>query len=174
MPGYRKLGRTSDHRNADLRNIATSVIEHSKIETTEARAKEVQQIVEKLIGDAVRAEADYTMGKKRTSHAKLDAKGNKVTTKKTSKNGNEYTVVQREIVEEEVKIDGPKRLHARRQALSYLYNSKDSAGASKKVVNKLYDEIAPKYKDRKGGYTRIIKIGPRRGDGAEMVILELV
>lgn len=174
MAGYRKLGVTSAHRRADLRNSTTALFTNGRIETTITRAKEIQQLAEKIIGKAVAAEADYTEGKKRISRAKIDSKGNKVTVKKTSKNGAEYTVIQRETVEETVKIDGPKRLHARRQILSYLFNAKDEKGESKKVVNKVFDEIALKYKDRKGGYTRIVRTSPRRGDGAEMAILELV
>lgn len=174
MPVQRKLGRTTDHRQADLRNWITALIEHDRITLTEARAKETQKLAEKYIALAAKYEGDFTVGKKRVSRAKLDAKGNKITVKKTSKNGKEYTVVQREMVEEEVRVDSPQRLHARRQILSFLFDSKDETGKSKKVVNKLFDQLGPKYKDRKGGYTRIIKIGPRRGDGAEMVILELV
>lgn len=174
MPLQRKLGRTTDHRKSDLRNWVTALIEHGRIELTECRAKETQKIAEKYIGMAAKYESDFTVGKKKVSRAKLDAKGNKVTVKKTSKNGAEYTVVQRETVEEEAKIDSPARLHARRQMLSFLYNPKDSNGVSKKIINKLFDELGPKYKERKGGYTRIVKVGQRRGDGAMVVILELV
>lgn len=174
MPGPNKLSRTADHRVADLRNWVTAVIEHERVELTEARAKETQKLVEKYIALAAKYESDFTVGKKRVSRPKLDAKGNKVTVKKTSKNGKEYTTVERVMVEEEVRIDSPARLHARRQILSFLFNPKDEKGESKKIINKLFDQLGPKYKDRKGGYTRIVKIGPRRGDGAEMVILELV
>jgi large subunit ribosomal protein L17 len=159
---------------AVLRNLVTSLIEHGKIETTQANAVEAQKLAEKFITLAIKNEADYTVGKKKVSRAKLDAKGNKMTTKKTSKNGREYTSVVRETVEVEVKVDSPARLHARRQILGFLYNVKDENGLSKMVVNKLFDEIAPKYKERKGGYTRILKMGQRRGDGAEVAILELI
>lgn len=113
MPGTRKLGRPTAHRILMLRGLVTSVLEHGRIETTVAKAKEVRSMTEKMI----------TLGK----------------------NGS---------------------LHARRQALAYI--------TKEDVVKKLFDEIAPKYADRQGGYTRIIRTAPRRGDGAEMAILELV
>ena len=110
---YRKLGRNTGHRGAMLRNLSTSLLKHERIETTEARAKEVNAIAEKMI----------TLGKKGD-------------------------------------------LAARRHALAYLMEED--------VVTKLFTEIAPKYADRQGGYTRIIKVGHRRGDAAEMVLIELV
>ena len=113
MPGSRKLGRTSDHRNAMLRAMVTFLLENGKIETTVTRAKEVRAMTEKMI----------TLGKENT-------------------------------------------LHAKRQVFAYVTKE----GVSKK----LFDEIAPKYADKNGGYTRIVKIGPRRGDAAEMAIIELV
>ncbi|MGE4282921.1 MAG: 50S ribosomal protein L17 [Clostridia bacterium] len=113
MPGTRKLGRPTDQRIAMLKNLVTSVLEYGKIETTEARAKEVRSMADKMI----------TLGKEGS-------------------------------------------LHSRRQALSYI--------TKEDVVKKLFDDIAPKYKDREGGYTRVIKMGPRRGDAAEMAIIELV
>lgn len=113
MPGTRKLGRATAHRDATLRNLVTSLLENGKIETTVARAKETGCMAEKMI----------TLGKANT-------------------------------------------LHTKRQALAYITN--------KDVVFKLFDEIAPKYSERNGGYTRIVKIGPRRGDAAEMAIIELV
>lgn len=113
MTKLRKLGRTTDHRIAMLRNQVTSVLEHGRIETTLQKAKETQRMVDKMI----------TLGKRGD-------------------------------------------LHARRQALAYIYDED--------VVTKLFSEIAPKYEDRNGGYTRVLKLGPRRGDAAEMAILELV
>ncbi|SHN52512.1 50S ribosomal protein L17 [Desulfitobacterium chlororespirans] len=110
---YRKLGRNTGHRGSMLRNLATSLLKHERIQTTEARAKEVNAIAEKMI----------TLGKQGD-------------------------------------------LAARRNALSYLLEED--------VVTKLFTEIAPKYAERQGGYTRIIKVGPRRGDAAEMVLIELV
>ena len=113
MPGTRKLGRASDHRDAMLRNLVTSLLENGKIETTVEKAKETRCMAEKMI----------TLGKTNT-------------------------------------------LHSRRQALAYI--TKDD------VVTKVFAEIAPKSADRNGGYTRIMKLGPRRGDCAEMAIIELV
>jgi large subunit ribosomal protein L17 len=113
MAGYRKLGRSSAHRDLMLRNMVTALLEHGKMKTTETRAKEVNKLAEKMI----------TLGKRGD-------------------------------------------LHAKRQAMSYL--------TSEDVVKQLFDEIAPKYQERNGGYTRIIKLGPRRGDNAPMVIIELI
>jgi len=111
--GYQKLGLNTGHRKAMLRNLVASLFRHERINTTEARAKEVKSIAEKLVT--------------------------------TAKQGD---------------------LAARRRVLAYLYEEE--------VVKKLFDTIAPKYAERPGGYTRVIKVGPRRGDAAEMVILELV
>ena len=113
MPGYRKLGRTSAHRKAMLRNLVTDLLREGRITTTDTRAKEARRQAEKMITLAKRGD-----------------------------------------------------LHPRRQALAYVYDET--------VVTKLFDEIAPKYADRQGGYTRILKLGPRQGDNAEMVFLELV
>ena len=93
---------------------------------------------------------------------------------KTSKHGKRYDVVQRELSTKMVQVDAPSRLAARRRAMNWLVNSTHKDGGSTKPVNKLFDEIAPRYLDRKGGYTRITAIGPRRGDAAEMAVLELV
>jgi large subunit ribosomal protein L17 len=109
-----KLSRNASHRKALLRNLCKEVIDHERIQTTEAKAKAVRPEVEKLITLAKRGD-----------------------------------------------------LHARRQALSQL-------GQDKFVVYKLFEEVAPRYVDRPGGYTRILKLGPRRSDATEMVLLELV
>ena len=113
MPGTRKLGRTTSHRTAMLRALVTFLLENSKIETTDTRAKEVRSLTEKMI----------TIAKNDT-------------------------------------------LHNRRLVLAFV--------TKEDVVNKLFNEIAPKYADRNGGYCRITKIGPRRGDAAEMSIIELI
>lgn len=113
MPGTRKLGRPTAHRNAMLRGLVTFLLENGKMETTVYRAKEVRALTDKMI----------TLGKKNT-------------------------------------------LASRRQALAFI--------TKEDVVKKLFDEIAPAYAERNGGYTRVLKTGPRRGDGAEMAIIELV
>ncbi|QDP38913.1 50S ribosomal protein L17 [Radiobacillus deserti] len=115
----RKLGRTTDKRMALLRGLATDLIIHERLETTEAKAKELRSVVEKMI----------TLGKRGD-------------------------------------------LHARRQAAAFLYNAE--ANENEDAVQKLFADIATRYEDRQGGYTRVLKLGPRRGDGAEMAIIELV
>lgn len=162
---YRKLGRPSDQRKAILRNLVTSLIKYGKIETTKWRAKETQRVAEKLITKAIRT-YDDTVEVTKT----IDGVSTKVTN------------------------DSPKRLAARRSVMEYLYNfpeekqEKESKYEYKQrtgdinypVVEKLFREVAPKYAERAkslgqgGGYTRIVKLGPRRGDAAETVILELV
>ena len=121
--GYRKLGRTSDQRKAMLRDLATSLIVSERIETTEARAKELRSVVEKLI----------TLGKKGD-------------------------------------------LASRRQAAKTLRNVEilNDDETTQTALQKLFGEVAERYTERQGGYTRILKVGPRRGDGAESVIIELV
>ena len=113
MPGTRKLGRTTEHRNAMLRGMVTLLLEKGAIETTLSRAKELRCIADQMI----------TLGKKNT-------------------------------------------LASRREALAYI--------TKEDVVKKLFDEIAPKYADRVGGYTQVYKLGPRRGDAAEMALIKLV
>ena len=125
--GYRKLGRTSSQRKAILRDLATDLIINERIETTEARAKEVRKAVDKMI----------TLGKRGD-------------------------------------------LHARRQAAAFirreLVTTTDAEGneATSFALQKLFDDVAPRYAERQGGYTRILKVGPRRGDGAPVVVIELV
>ncbi|MDR0841340.1 MAG: 50S ribosomal protein L17 [Christensenellaceae bacterium] len=163
MPN-RKLGKATDQRDAMLRNLTTALLWNGKIITTQARAKEVRPIAEKLITLAVR---EYN---------------NSVTVEKETRND------KQQIVKVEKQNDLPSKLHARRQIMAYLYDipvprkDKETKGEYKTraketahpVVEKLLREIAPKYIERKGGYTRILKMGPRRGDGAEMAVLELI
>lgn len=115
----RKLGRTTDQRKALLRGLATDLIVHERLETTEAKAKELRSVVDKMI----------TLGKRGD-------------------------------------------IHARRQAAAFLYNAE--ANENEVAVQKLFSDIAGRYEERQGGYTRVLKLGPRRGDGAEMAVIELV
>ncbi|NLM73536.1 MAG: 50S ribosomal protein L17 [Clostridiaceae bacterium] len=175
MPTQRKLGRPTDQRKAMLKGLVTSLIQHGRIETTEKRALEVKNIAEKLISLAVKECDNFSASKNVTVSAPvLDSKGRKVLKTVTSKNGNKYEVVERETKTVLKTVDAPSRLAARRQVMNWVYRVKDQDGNTVNLTNKLFDEIAPKYKDRKGGYTRIYKLGARRGDGAEVVVLELV
>lgn len=174
MPAQRKLGRATDQRKAVLKGLVTSLFQNGKIETTEARAKEVKNIAEKLITLAVKEADSFTSKQIKITTAKLDSKGNKITKTVESKNGRKYQVVEREEKTDMVTVDSPSRLHARKQAISWLYRIKDANGESINLADKLFNEIAPKYKGKNGGYTRIYKLGPRRGDAAEVVLLELI
>ena len=117
----RKFGRNADHRKAMLRNLATSVILYGRVETTEAKAKDMRSVVDELI----------TLGKRGD-------------------------------------------LHARRQAAAYIRNVVADEAKSQTVLQKLFDEVAPKYADRNGGYTRVVKTGTRKGDAAQIAYIELV
>ena len=178
MAKYRKLGRTSSQRKALLRNQVTNLLYHGKIVTTEARAKEVIKIAEGLIAMAVKEKDNYETVKVTAKVPRKDAEGKRV---KEVVDGKKVTVYDE--VEKEIKKDLPSRLHARRQMLRVLYPvtevPAEKAGRKRNTKEvdlpaKLFDEIAPKYADRKGGYTRIIKIGQRKGDAAMEVVLELV
>ncbi|NMB18904.1 MAG: 50S ribosomal protein L17 [Erysipelothrix sp.] len=170
----RKLSRASDVRRSMLKSLTTTLIVNGKIKTTLARASEVQRMAEKLITLAVKEYQNFDTVEKEVSAAKLDGKGKKILKTATSKHGNKYDVVEREMKTEMVQVDHPSRLAARRKLISKLNEIHTKDGEKFNTVNYLFNEVAPKYADRKGGYTRIIKIGPRRGDSAEMVILELV
>ena len=163
MAGYRKLGRTSSQRKALLRNQVTNLLYNGKIVTTEARAKEVKKIAEGLIALAVKEKDNYETVKVTAKVAKKDADGKRV---KEVVDGKKVTVYEE--VEKEIKKDKPSRLHARRQMLKVLYGVTEvptaKAGRKKNTKSvdmaaKLFDEIAPKYANRNGGYTRIVKIG---------------
>ncbi len=174
MAENRKLGRTADHRVAMLKNMATSLIWHGQIETTEAKAKEVKSIVDSLISLAIKEKDNFEEVEVKVARAKLDANGCKVTEKATSKNGKEFYKVVKEEVTEKAKKDMPSRLAARRKMIANLNKVKDENGNNVDLPGKLFGEIAEKYADKKGGYTRILKLGQRRGDAAEAVILQLV
>ena len=178
MSGYRKLGRTSSQRKALLRNQVTNLLYHGKIKTTEEKAKEVRKIAERLIAMAVKEKDNFTEVTVTQKVAKKTADGKRV---KDLVDGKKVT--QFEEIEKVIKKDNVSRLNTRREILRVVYPvtevPTESAGKkanTKKVdlAEKLFDEIAPKYADRNGGYTRIIKIGPRKGDAAEIVLLELV
>lgn len=178
MAGYRKLGRTSDQRKAMLRSQVTDLLYHGKIVTTEARAKEVKKIAEGIIALAVKEKDNFETVKVTAKVARKDKDGKRV---KEVVDGKKVTVYDE--VEKEIKKDMPSRLHARRQMLKVLYGVTEvpAAAAGKKrntksvdLVAKIFDDVAPKYVGRNGGYTRIVKIGQRKGDGAMEVLIELV
>ena len=178
MAKYRKLGRTSDQRKALLRNQVTNLLYNGKIITTEARAKEVRKLAENLITIAVKERDNYETVKVTAKVPRKDKDGKRV---KEVTDGKKVTVY--DSVEKEIKKDMPSRLNARRKILSVLYpvtevpetNAGRKRGTKKvDLVAKLFDEYGPKYANRHGGYTRIVKIGPRKGDAAMQVLLELV
>ena len=178
MAGYRKLGRTSNQRKAMIRGQVTSLLYNGKIVTTEAKAKEIRKIAESMIAMAVREKDNYETVTVQAKVAQKDKDGKRV---KEVVDGKKVTVYDE--VEKTIKKDMPSRLHARREMLKVLYTVTEvpTAAAGKKkntkevdLTAKLFDEIAPKYADRNGGYTRIIKIGPRKGDAAMEVLIELV
>ena len=174
MAGTRKLGKPTDQRMAMLRTQTTDLLLNGKIRTTEARAKEVKALVDSIIALAIKEKDNFEEVEVKVVKAKLDSKGHKVTEKATSKNGKEYLKVVKEEKMEKRQKDMPSRLNARRKIMQNVNKVKDAEGNNVDLPTKLFDELAPKYKDVKGGYTRIIKVGPRRGDAAETVILELI
>ena len=170
----RKLGKTTDIRMAMLKCQLTDLILHGKIETTEARAKEVKAMADSIISLAIKEKDNFEMVDTKVVKAKLDSKGNKETELVKSKNGKEYLKVVKEEKTEKRQKDMPSRLNARRKMMKKINKVKDSEGNNVDLPSKLFNEIAPKYADKNvGGYTRIVK-APRRGDAAEVVILQLV
>jgi large subunit ribosomal protein L17 len=178
MAGYRKLGKTSSQRKALIRSQVTALLYNGKIVTTEARAKEIRKVAEGLIALAVKEKDNFETVKVTAKVARKDKDGKRV---KEVVNGKKVTVYDE--VEKEIKKDLPSRLHARRQMLKVLYDvtevPAEAAGRKKNTKSvdlpkKLFEEVAPKYVSRNGGYTRIVKIGQRKGDGAMAVVLELV
>ncbi|WP_122641736.1 bL17 family ribosomal protein [Luxibacter massiliensis] len=178
MAKYRKLGRTSSQRKALIRNQVTALLNHGKIVTTEAKAKEIRKVAEKLVAMAVREKDNFEEVTVKAKVARKDKDGKRV---KEVVDGKRVTVYDE--VEKKIKKDMPSRLHARREMLKVLYPVTEvpTKGAGRKrntkkvdLPDKLFSEIAPKYADRKGGYTRIVKIGQRKGDAAMEVLIELV
>lgn len=173
MPGTRKLSRTTSHRKSMLNNLVTSLILNGKVETTLAKAKEIKPLADSIIDLAIKEKDNFETKEKKVSRAKLDKNGKKVKETKTSKNGNKYEVIVREVVTEKVNVDKPSKLAARRKMFNTLNKIKDFDGNTVDLTEKLFNEIAPKY-EAKGGYTRIVKLVARKGDGAEMAIIELI
>ena len=169
MATNRKLGKTTDQRLAMLKCLTTDLILHEKIETTEARAKEVKAIADSIIALAVKEKDNFETVEVKVVKAKLDSKGNKATEIVKSKNGKEYTRVIKEETTESRQKDMPSRLNARRKIMRKI-NKVEGVD----LPSKLFNDLAARYTNRVGGYTRIIKKGQRRGDAAEVVILELL
>ncbi len=178
MPSYRKLGRTSSQRKALLRNQVTNLLYHGRIKTTEQKAKEIRGLAEKLITLAIKEKDNFNEVTIEQKVPQKTADGKRV---KEVVNGKKVT--KYETIEKTIKKDMPSRHRARQKMLKFLYpitavpaeRAKRKANTKKvDLVGKLFDDIAPKYTDRTGGYTRIIKIGPRKGDGAMEVFIELV
>lgn len=176
--GYRKLGRTSSQRKALLRNQVTNLLYYGKIKTTESKAKEIRKIAEKMITLAVKEKDNFEEVTVKAKIPKKDETGKRI---KEKINGKTVTVFDE--IDKTIKKDLPTRLNARRKMLSVFYPVTEvpSDGRKKRantvkvdMAKKMFEDVAPKYVGRPGGYTRIIKLGARRGDGAEEVIIELV
>ena len=199
MTKYRKLGRTTPQRKALLRNQVTALMIHGKIRTTAARAEEVQRLAEKMITIAKKEKDNFETVTIKAKEPVRDKNGRRVkqivdkdnrekvlSETIRDENGkllhfeNGKTVTKYNIVDKEIKKDLPSRLHARRQMLKFLYPVTENPTGKRKdrkkvdIPAKLFDEIAPKYENRNGGYTRIVKIGLRKGDNAMEVLLELI
>ena len=178
MAKYRKLSRTSSQRKALLRGQVTALLNNGKIVTTEAKAKEVRKIAEGIIALAVKEKDNYEEVTVKAKVARKDKDGKRVKEVVDGKKVTVYDEVQKEITK-----DAPSRLHARRQMAKVFYSVKEvpAKGAGRKkntkdidMTKKMFEEIAPKYAGRNGGYTRIVKIAQRKGDAALKVVLELV
>jgi len=169
VAGTRKLGKPTDQRMAMLKSQTTDLLLNGKIVTTEARAKEVKAIVDSVIALAVKEHKNFEEVEVKVVKAKLDKNGKKITEKVTSKNGKDYLKVVKEETMEKRQKDMPSRLNARRKLMKKV-NKVEGVD----LMDKLFNEIAPKYETRVGGYTKILKMEPRKGDNAEQAILMLV
>lgn len=176
MAIIKKLGRTTPQRKAMIRSLVTQIIQHGKVKTTLTRAKVAAGEVDKLIALAVKECDNFEEVTVKAKVAKKDKDGKRV---KEDVGGKKKTVYEE--VDKVIKKDKPSRLNARRKMLSILYPVSTFTNPDKKksktrvnLVDKLFNEYAPKYKDRKGGYTRIIKIGQRQGDQAMEVLWTFV
>lgn len=169
MAGTRKLGKPTDQRMAMLKCQTTDLLLNGKIVTTETRAKEVKALVDSIIALAVKEHKNFEEVEVKVVKAKLDSNGKKVTEKVTSKNGKEYLKVVKEEKMEKRQKDMPSRLNARRKIMKKV-NKVEGVD----LMDKLFNELAPKYEARVGGYTRILKMEPRKGDNADQAILMLV
>jgi len=169
VAGTRKLGKPTDQRLAMLKCQTTDLLLNGKIVTTEARAKEVKSLVDSIIALAVKEHKNFEEVEVKVVKAKLDNNGKKVTEKVTSKNGKEYLKVVKEEKMEKRQKDMPTRLNARRKIMKKV-NKVEGVD----LLDKLFNELAPKYEGRVGGYTKILKMEPRRGDNGKQAILMLV
>ena len=169
MAGTRKLGKPTDQRMAMLNTLVTDLVKNGKVVTTETRAKEVKAMADSIIALAVKEHKNFEEVSVKVSKAKIDSNGRKVTEKVTSKNGKDYLRVVKEETTEKRQKDLPSRLNARRKIMKTInkVNGED-------LVDKLFNEIAPKYENRVGGYTRIYKMEPRKGDNASQALITLV
>ena len=174
MPKANRLSRTESQRDALLKGLVTSLIQNGRVETTLAKAKAVKPLADSIVSLAIKEKDNVVEKEKTVSSAKLDKNGKKVKVEKTSKNGKKYEVVDREIKKVTVKTDAPSKLAARRKMFKMINKIKDNNGNTIDLTEKLFNEIAPKYEAGKGGYTRITKLVPRKGDGADMAVIELV
>lgn len=176
MSGYRKLGFASKERKVAFRDMTRDLLYYERITTTLTRAKELRKFVEPLITLAKNEHSNFTQVTVKVKVPKKDENGKRI---RQEVNGKRVEVFEE--VEKTIKKDNPSRLNARRKMLSWFYPITElPKGAKKKkavkvdLVKKMFDEIGPRYAQRQGGYTRIIKLGPRKGDAAQMAIIELV